>query len=124
MNDHSTHVNAGGDIVGSAIGDSKVDAQVIQAARGRIESSANIDIQGKALFKDALNALADQDWGDELKSEMVGELEKLRGELAKQKPSDGMVKKCWAAILGVAGALPAITKLGEWLRTTLPHMFQ
>jgi hypothetical protein len=124
IKDNSTHVNTGGgDVTGSAFGHSRVDAQVIQNLKGRIESSANIDLQGQTIFKEALDEFAAQDWGEEFKAEMVGELEKLRAEIAKEKPSEGMLKKCWAAIKGVAGALSTIGKLAVWLGGRFPKLF-
>ena len=95
----------------------------IQSFKGRVESSGNINPEGKAVLSAVLDEIAAHRWEDEeVKSELVGELEKLRAELTKEKPRSGMLTKCWAAIKSVAGTLPTVVKLGGWLAQQFPHL--
>lgn len=109
----------GGDIVGAAVGaGAKVDAGFIQVLKGNVDSSANIDAKGQALFKECIDELSSQGWEKRVTTEVLEELEKLRKEVTSPKPSEGIVKKCWGAIWGMAGALPTVAKLGTWLAGT------
>ncbi len=113
----------GGDVTGSAIGrGAKVDAQFIQSIKGNIESSAAIDIAGQQALKDAVDEIAEQDWGEELKKEVLVEVDKLRQEISKAEPNTTMLRKCWGAIIAVGQTLPKIAALGAWLAERFPML--